>query len=130
MEPSTSPSSDPRDRVTPPPRWHHSISNGGMTCAGCVGRVEKALTAVDGVIGAYVNLATDHASVTVQDQDLPEIVLVSELDVNNICFLDFVRTLPNPRFTNKKPEKYSTGNNPHMIGLCFCVFHGYWGNQP
>ena len=80
MDPSTTPSSDPRVRVTPPPRWHHSLSIGGMTCAGCVGRVEKALTAVDGVTGAYVNLATDHASVTVQDRDLPEIVLVRAVE--------------------------------------------------
>ncbi|MDD9877965.1 MAG: heavy metal translocating P-type ATPase [Magnetovibrio sp.] len=37
----------------------------GMTCAGCAGRVEKALGAVDGVIAAEVNLAADQASVTV-----------------------------------------------------------------
>lgn len=35
----------------------------GMTCASCVGRVEKALRAVPGVQGASVNLATEKASV-------------------------------------------------------------------
>ncbi|MBJ6126859.1 heavy metal translocating P-type ATPase [Microvirga splendida] len=35
----------------------------GMTCASCVGRVEKALRAVPGVLGATVNLATERASV-------------------------------------------------------------------
>ena len=35
----------------------------GMTCASCVGRVEKALMAVPGVTGAVVNLATERASV-------------------------------------------------------------------
>ncbi len=35
----------------------------GMTCASCVGRVEKALAAVPGVILANVNLATASASV-------------------------------------------------------------------
>ena len=35
----------------------------GMTCASCVGRVEKALKAVPGVTEAVVNLATERASV-------------------------------------------------------------------
>ncbi|MCE3003056.1 MAG: heavy metal translocating P-type ATPase, partial [Xanthomonadaceae bacterium] len=37
----------------------------GMTCASCVGRVEKALAAVPGVASASVNLATDSARVQV-----------------------------------------------------------------
>ena len=36
----------------------------GMTCASCVGRVERALTALPGVTGATVNLATRTATVT------------------------------------------------------------------
>src|SRR4051794_2904173 len=36
----------------------------GMTCASCVNRVQKALTRVDGVVDASVNLATETASVT------------------------------------------------------------------
>ncbi|NNG23310.1 heavy metal translocating P-type ATPase [Telluria aromaticivorans] len=36
---------------------------GGMTCASCVGRVEKALLAVPGVVDAAVNLALDTATV-------------------------------------------------------------------
>ena len=35
----------------------------GMTCASCVGRVERALRAVPGVLEASVNLATEHAAV-------------------------------------------------------------------
>ncbi len=35
----------------------------GMTCASCVGRVEKALMKVDGVIGVSINLATETARV-------------------------------------------------------------------
>ncbi len=38
----------------------------GMTCASCVGRVERALKAVPGVESASVNLATERASVTTQ----------------------------------------------------------------
>ncbi len=36
----------------------------GMTCASCVGRVERALKAVPGVETAFVNLATERAEVT------------------------------------------------------------------
>ena len=36
----------------------------GMTCASCVGRVEKALAQVPGVLTASVNLATETASVS------------------------------------------------------------------
>ena len=37
---------------------------GGMTCASCVGRVERALKRVPGVVAAEVNLATERARVT------------------------------------------------------------------
>src|SRR5690606_20858337 len=36
----------------------------GMTCASCVGRIERALSAVPGVISASVNLATEKATVS------------------------------------------------------------------
>jgi Cu+-exporting ATPase len=36
----------------------------GMTCASCVSRVEKALSGVEGVMSADVNLATERATVT------------------------------------------------------------------
>jgi len=38
----------------------------GMTCASCVGRVERALKAVPGVVSASVNLATERATVSGQ----------------------------------------------------------------
>ncbi len=40
-----------------------SLSIEGMTCAACVARVERAITKVDGVVAADVNLATERASV-------------------------------------------------------------------
>ena len=42
----------------------HQIGIKGMTCASCVGRVEKALLQVRGVLDAQVNLATEAATVT------------------------------------------------------------------
>ncbi|UXU92209.1 heavy metal translocating P-type ATPase [Burkholderia sp. S-53] len=53
--------------VTPPAESAAStdleLDIGGMTCASCAGRVEKALAAVPGVARASVNLATERASV-------------------------------------------------------------------
>ena len=40
-----------------------TLNVGGMTCASCSGRVEKALRAVPGVVNASVNLATEKATV-------------------------------------------------------------------
>ena len=40
-----------------------TLDIGGMTCASCVGRVQKALSRVDGVVTASVNLATETAQV-------------------------------------------------------------------
>ena len=39
----------------------------GMTCASCVARVEKAVSAVPGVVAASVNLATERATIRVAD---------------------------------------------------------------
>jgi Cu+-exporting ATPase len=41
----------------------HALRIQGMTCASCVARVEKALKAVPGVLGAEVNLAMETAQV-------------------------------------------------------------------
>ncbi|MBX9761035.1 MAG: heavy metal translocating P-type ATPase, partial [Beijerinckiaceae bacterium] len=46
------------------PRDSVELSIEGMTCASCVNRVEKALSAVPGVESAAVNLATEKASVS------------------------------------------------------------------
>ncbi len=40
---------------------------GGMTCAACVGRVEKALARVEGVSSVNVNMATERAAVRLQN---------------------------------------------------------------
>ena len=44
----------------------------GMTCASCVARVEKALKAVPGVMGAEVNLATETATVMLAASARPQ----------------------------------------------------------
>ncbi|PZU27271.1 MAG: heavy metal translocating P-type ATPase [Stenotrophomonas sp.] len=50
----------------------------GMTCASCVGRVERALEAIPGVSQASVNLATERASVQT-DGSVPREALVQAI---------------------------------------------------
>ena len=50
----------------------------GMTCASCVGRVERALKAIPGVTQASVNLATERASVHT-DGSVPREALVQAI---------------------------------------------------
>jgi len=57
------------------PQQTYDIGIGGMTCASCVARVEKALKKVPGVDAATVNLATESAHVTVCSLDTSEGVL-------------------------------------------------------
>lgn len=47
------------------PQEKIALEIGGMTCASCSGRVEKALSKVPGVVSAEVNLALESAQVTV-----------------------------------------------------------------
>ena len=49
----------------------------GMTCASCVGRVEKAIRAVPGVTSASVNLATERATVAFAGKPDPSAVIAA-----------------------------------------------------
>jgi Cu+-exporting ATPase len=52
-----------------------TLEIGGMTCASCVGRIEKALLKLDGVADARVNLATEVASITYA----PDVIQLDQL---------------------------------------------------
>ncbi|AKJ30723.1 heavy metal translocating P-type ATPase [Caldimonas brevitalea] len=52
----------------------------GMTCASCVGRVEKALRRVPGVVAAEVNLATERALVRVAAREADSSSLVAAVE--------------------------------------------------
>ncbi len=58
-------STEPITANAPPPNLATvTLPVEGMTCASCVGRVEKALGRAEGVVGASVNLAIEQAEVT------------------------------------------------------------------
>jgi Cu+-exporting ATPase len=50
---------------------------GGMTCASCSGRVERALGRVPGVVSATVNLATERATVQVDPGTEPQALVAA-----------------------------------------------------
>jgi Cu+-exporting ATPase len=52
----------------------------GMTCASCVNRVTKALSRVDGVVDASVNLATETAAVTYDAQAVDAAALTAAVE--------------------------------------------------
>ena len=57
----TAPTLPDKSSTLPPAEFDLAVE--GMTCASCVGRVEKALKRVPGVTEAAVNLATERAHV-------------------------------------------------------------------
>ena len=69
--------------------YHQTLEIEGMTCASCVGRVEKALKKVEGVAEVAVNLATEKAviqsDVAVQDTEAA-ILCVGMLEVTDAAF--------------------------------------------
>ena len=57
-------------KIEPPITY--DIGIGGMTCASCVVRVEKALKKMPGVLSATVNLATESARIEVATHDVTD----------------------------------------------------------
>ncbi|MDV6316152.1 heavy metal translocating P-type ATPase [Idiomarina sp. HP20-50] len=68
------------------------LSIEGMSCASCVGRVDKALNGLDGVEDASVNLASDSAEVTYSDKlsvdDLIQAVKKAGYDAHEVADRD------------------------------------------
>lgn len=68
----------------------------GMTCATCVGRIEKSLSKLDGVVSAQVNLATEMAKI----EFYPTSVTEQEI-VNKILKTGFGASLVEDNFSNQ-----------------------------
>ena len=63
--------------TTSPDELTLSLDIDGMTCASCVGRVEKTLKRVPGVQAATVNLASERAEVTVARGTTPQALVAA-----------------------------------------------------
>ena len=78
----------------------YDIGIGGMTCASCVMRVEKALKKVPGVDQASVNLATESAHVTVSGMATSEGTLrraIRDAGYEPLASACLLYTSPSPR---------------------------------
>ncbi|WP_420848013.1 heavy metal translocating P-type ATPase [Nitratireductor luteus] len=65
----------PKDKASQEPPQQLRLSIKGMSCASCVGRVEKAIQAVPGVKSNSVNLATERAEIVFSGKyDVPALV--------------------------------------------------------
>ncbi|MCJ2122926.1 heavy metal translocating P-type ATPase [Methylobacterium sp. J-077] len=68
------------DAGYPVPETESRIAVAGMSCASCVGRVERALAAVPGVSGASVNLVTGQATIRHAEGLVPIADLVAAVE--------------------------------------------------
>ena len=87
----------PAPEPAPAATRHVELTIGGMTCASCVGRVERKLNKLDGV-RATVNYATERASV-----DYPDTMSVEEL-VRTVEAAGYTAEPPPPPAEAAAPE--------------------------
>ncbi|HET8731058.1 MAG TPA: heavy metal translocating P-type ATPase [Moraxellaceae bacterium] len=76
---------------------------GGMGCASCVGRVEKALRSVPGVVTAAVNLATESARITAVSGTAPADLLAAVVRAGYAARLREA----DPLAGNRRPARFS-----------------------
>lgn len=67
------------DEVSEGGKWSVDLAVGGMTCASCVNRVERKLGKIPGVT-AQVNLATEAAHVTLNDESITNEQLIETIE--------------------------------------------------
>ena len=118
----------------------YSLDIGGMTCASCVGRVEKAISKLPGVEGVSVNLATEQANVR-----LSKGVVVKLQDIiRAVEKTGYEAKLSSPRGKSKDQKNHSSwsmnGLSNVLISMCLSIplvipmilmpFGIYWSLSP
>ena len=99
----------------------YSLDIGGMTCASCVGRVEKAISKLPGVEGVSVNLATEQANVR-----LSKGVVVKLQDIiRAVEKTGYEAKLSSPRGKSKDQKNHSSwsmnGLSNVLISMCLSI---------
>ena len=99
----------------------YSLDIGGMTCASCVGRVEKAISKLPGVEGVSVNLATEQANVRLSkgvEVKLQDIIRAVEKT-------GYEAKLSSPRGKSKDQKNHSSwsmnGLSNVLISMCLSI---------
>ena len=80
---------------------------GGMSCAACSARVERALKGVGGVESASVNLAAERANMVYDERVTDEAALKKAVKDAGYNPFDLTET-PRPRWPQKRPTKSGT----------------------
>ena len=65
----------------------------GMTCASCVGRVERALNKTDGVLQASVNLATERAEVRYDGEQIAPGAVAEAIHISRATYRKILQNL-------------------------------------
>lgn len=110
---------------------------GGMSCASCVGRIEKALQATPGVLAVSVNLATEIANIEIAQDAISNAELIAA--VSNA---GYQATLDNDHTKVRSDSKISASSKearavvigailsaPLFLPMVFSVFGSQWMAQ-
>ncbi|WP_135077931.1 heavy metal translocating P-type ATPase [Terasakiella sp. SH-1] len=84
----------------------------GMSCAACSARIEKVLNRMDGVSEASVNLATEQATVQVNDNDAEQSDIIAKIEKAGFG--------AHP-ITDQKGKEAETGNTFERSTLIVCL---------
>ncbi|MBK6435495.1 MAG: copper-translocating P-type ATPase [Rhodanobacteraceae bacterium] len=98
------------------PTTRFTLAISGMNCASCVGRVERALKKVSGVVDASVNLATESATVQAGDAVTREILIAAVVDAGY-----HVRASDSPVTTDARAPSDDSRNHQEHRHLVFAA---------
>ena len=98
-----------------------TLDIGGMTCASCVRRIEKAILKLDGVTDARVNLATEVASITYE----PGLVRLDDL-TDAVTKAGYTATPQRSAQPPRAQEATATGDEPDDRDLSLARMKRKW----
>lgn len=96
-----------------------SFKIGGMTCAACAVNVQKALSAVNGVSLAEVNIATDKATVCFDDTIANKEILKNAVENAGYSVVDKAGSAEQERINKEK--EIATQRKKMLISLIFTI---------
>jgi Cu+-exporting ATPase len=103
----------------------------GMHCAGCVGRVERALASVQGVTEAHANLATNQASVVFDPKQAKLPQLTAAVEQAGYKAEPITKTAERSDLASREDREADAWRNRLIVGLAGLVplwflHHGVW----
>ncbi len=96
-----------------------SLSIEGMTCASCVGRVERALRAIPDVRSAHVNLATERAEITLAGAQTGAAALIAAVSQAGYVAREIVQS--DPAVAERREAERVLLRRDVIVALCLAV---------